>query len=148
MTVEQVLAIKKYCEGAYPIMKTDDDNDIVWIDMLKEFQYEGMLETVKRYIKTGNKFPPTLADLVFKFDYELNSLDKQIFLEMELNGEFQDKNQDKDIAAWNEKNKKRTSKFYMVFPNKSPEWFSEMYQKYKKDLETLYLGNKNLEQLN
>lgn len=146
MTQEQVLAIKKYCEAAYPIMKTNIDDDLVWIDMLKEYQYEGMMATTKKYILNSNRFPPTLSDLVKNFEYELTPFNKQVFYEMELNGEFEDRtSEDSEIRAWNTANRKRRVKHHLSTSDENwPSWFREMYQKYHDEIKKLYFGgNKN-----
>jgi hypothetical protein len=78
MTTKQVLAIKTYCEGAYPNMKKDSTADLVWIDMLKTYQYEGIMKAVKTYILSGNPYSPTIAVLIQNYGIELTSHNEKL----------------------------------------------------------------------
>lgn len=73
MTTKQAITIKTYCEGAYPNMKKDQTADLVWIDMLKTYQYNGMMQAIKKYINSGNVYSPTIAVLIQNYEFILSS---------------------------------------------------------------------------
>ena len=74
----QALAIKTYCEGAYPNMKKDSNADLVWIDMLKDYEYNGILMSVKKHILSGNKFAPSLAEIIKGYEMILTSNNEKL----------------------------------------------------------------------
>ena len=78
MDNSQALTIKAYCEGAYPNMKKDDTYDVVWFDMLKDYQYQGIMQSVKKYIMAGNKFPPTIAELIQGYETLLTDQNEKL----------------------------------------------------------------------
>ena len=103
MTKAETMAIRKYVEGAYNQVKTNNDSDLVWFDMLKDYDYQIMLKNLKDYIKSGNKYAPNLADLIGMYKPELLGENKKIFDLLEQNGFFDDESGDKEIAEWNKK---------------------------------------------
>lgn len=78
MNEKQALAIKQYCEGAYPNMKKDDSTDLVWIDMLQSYDFNGIMQSVKKHIYSGNKFAPSLAELIKGYELILNENNERL----------------------------------------------------------------------
>ena len=78
MNGQEVVLLRKYAEGAYPQMKQDAGSDVVWTDMLSSYEYFGVLQALKNYIKSGNRFAPTLAELIAGYQQVLSSFDADI----------------------------------------------------------------------
>ncbi len=133
MTKAETMAIRKYVEGAYNQVKTNNDSDLVWFDMLKDYDYQIMLKNLKDYIKSGNKYAPNLADLIGMYKPELLGENKKIFDLLEQNGFFDDESGDKEVAEWNRKNRIRKVTNWLLDIASSPSWFKEIYHNTKND---------------
>jgi hypothetical protein len=145
MTEVQVISIKKYCEAIYPMMKNDSDgdSDLVWYDQLKDEEYHGTMQALKNWIKKGNKFPPSIPELIFGYDYAVLEHQAEVIRMMDYDKYFDDpKGTDEEIAAFNKKNRIRRAKMYcsIDYPKERiPEWFKKDYLKYDERLKAEYI---------
>jgi hypothetical protein len=141
MTREQVLSIKKYVEGAYQTLKSDIDNDLVWIDMLKDQEYYGILESAKKYIRAGNKFAPTIGDLINGYEIVVDEFNKRVFMAMLVDGYFADKvSEDKEMRDWNTEKRTKQTKIWLSkgYPKEHiPQWFLDDWRKYSNEVKGL-----------
>lgn len=64
MTKEEYTQLKAYLIGAYQNLVI---TDIVWYDILKEYDFKMMLRASKNYIKQSS-FPPTIASLIKEYE--------------------------------------------------------------------------------
>lgn len=139
MTVQEVMLIKKYAEGAYPQLKQDEGNDLVWIDMLSPYELLGIKTTLQNYIRKGNKFPPTIADLISGYEMLLNSFDEDIINRMIQDNVFEG-------DEWNKPKNIEKARAWLSHPLKErvmPDWFREMYLRYKNQFEIQYFSPSN-----
>lgn len=150
MTVEQVLSIKKYVEGAYQTVKSDIDNDLVWIDMLKNEEYYGILESAKKYIRAGNKFPPTIGELIQGYEIVIDEFNKIVFDTMADDGYFVDRvSKDKEVREWNTHKRTKQTKIWLSknYPKEYiPQWFLDDWQKYASEVKQM-LANNNMQMI-
>ena len=150
MTVEQVLSIKKYVEGAYQTVKSDIDNDLVWIDMLKNEEYYGILESAKKYIRAGNKFPPTIGELIQGYEIVIDEFNKIVFDTMADDGYFVDRvSKDQEVRDWNTQKRTKQTKIWLSknYPKEYiPQWFLDDWQKYASEVKQM-LANNNMQMI-
>lgn len=150
MTVEQVLSIKKYVEGAYQTVKSDIDNDLVWIDMLKNEEYYGILESAKKYIRAGNKFPPTIGELIQGYEIVIDEFNKIVFDMMVDDGYFADRvSKDQEVREWNTQKRTKQTKIWLSknYPKEYiPQWFLDDWQKYASKVKQM-LANNNMQMI-
>lgn len=133
MTKTQAIAIKVYCEGAYPQMKDKGGSDEVWVDMLADYAYQEMLGAVKRYIASGNEYPPSIAALLKNYrEAKADAID-QIAEEIIKSRVFDDpENTPEEIRAWNRENRKQKMMKLFSWPrNLWPSWLREEYEKHE-----------------
>ena len=145
MRSEEILNIKKYVEGAYPNLKKDPDADIIWLDMLKDYNYLGVLEAVRNYIKSGNKYPPTLAEIIKGYEVVLDKHQEEVLTRMVNSGMFDDPNgADPEIAAWNKENRIDKARYWMSLEKPSwPGWFLTEYKKHLRNIIQIKYGGRN-----
>lgn len=67
MTDKQAIYIKTFLEGAFPILKETKESDLVYVVMLKEYDFETMFQATKNYIKKSC-YAPTIAGLIQEYD--------------------------------------------------------------------------------
>jgi hypothetical protein len=150
MTREQVLSIKKYVEGAYQTVKSDIDNDLVWIDMLKNEEYYGILESAKKYIRAGNKFPPTIGELIQGYEIVIDEFNKIVFDMMADDGYFVDRvSKDQEVRDWNTQKRTKQTKIWLSknYPKEYiPQWFLDDWQKYASEVKQM-LANNNMQMI-
>ena len=150
MTREQVLSIKKYVEGAYQTVKSDIDNDLVWIDMLKNEEYYGILESAKKYIRAGNKFPPTIGELIQGYEIVIDEFNKIVFDMMADDGYFVDRvSKDQEVRDWNTQKRTKQTKIWLSknYPKEYiPQWFLDDWRKYASEVKQL-LANNNMQMI-
>lgn len=133
-----------FCENAYHQLKEKDGGDEVWIEMLKEYQYEVMLSAVKNYIKSGKTYPPSIADLINAYGTEVITIYDGVLDAMEKDGVFNDpEKSDEDLEFWN-KDKRRKKAIVWLQSNNMPEWFRTVLQKYLKRTVLIYGGDQKL----
>ena len=150
MTREQVLSIKKYVEGAYQTVKNDIDNDLVWIDMLKGEEYYGILESAKKYIRAGNKFAPTIGELIQGYEIVIDEFNKIVFDMMVDDGYFVDRvSKDQEVREWNTQKRTKQTKIWLSknYPKEYiPQWFLDDWRKYASEVKQL-LANNNMQMI-
>ena len=150
MTREQVLSIKKYVEGAYQTVKNDIDNDLVWIDMLKNEEYYGILESAKKYIRAGNKFAPTIGELIQGYEIVIDEFNKIVFDMMVDDGYFVDRvSKDQEVREWNTQKRTKQTKIWLSknYPKEYiPQWFLDDWRKYASEVKQL-LANNNMQMI-
>lgn len=144
MNIQEVIALRKYAEGAYPQMKSTDTIDAVWLDMLQPYQPLGMMMALKSYIKTGNPYPPGVGELIKGYEKIVSGLDSDIIEKMDKEGIFDDpKETDREIAEWNRANRKSRATAWLSLWNREkviPSWFWEIYDQYRQRVEYKYFG--------
>jgi hypothetical protein len=147
MKDEQVVAIKKYVEGAYPMMKSNDDADLVWFDLLQDEEYYGILQSVKNYIRAGNKFPPGVSEVIQGYSLIIMEFNDEVLRLMDEDGFFNDSEEaDIEVAYWNKNNRKRKAAVWISkdFPKENiPNWFKEVYQNYESQIKAKYFALSN-----
>jgi len=145
MTTEQVLSIKKYVEGAYQTLKSNIDNDLVWIDILKDQEYYGILESTKKYIRAGNKFPPTMGELIQGYEIVVDDFNKIVFDMMADDGYFIDRvSENQEIKIWNTEKRTKQTKIWLSknYPKEHiPQWFLDDWRKYANEVKQLLASN-------
>ena len=136
------VAIKFYCEGAYPQMREKNGSDEVWIDMLSTYDYSIMLTATKQYIADGNEYAPSIASLIVAYKKQQERFTDDILQKMEEDGLFNDpSDSESEIALWNKKNRKRKVQMY-VMTGIMPLWFKNIYQRYQSKEITCLVTNK------
>jgi len=144
MNLQDIIALRKYAEGAYPQMKLSETSDAVWFDMMASYQLNGMMEALKTYIRSGNTYPPTVADLINGYETIISGFDSDIVEKMAREGVFDDsKGCDSEIADWNRTNRKNKALAWLSSPNRDrfmPLWFATLYDLYRTRVETKYFG--------
>ncbi len=147
MKDEQVVAIKKYVEGAYPMMKSNDDADLVWFDLLQDEEYYGILQSVKNYIRAGNKFPPGVSEIISGYSLIISGFADDVLKLMDDDGYFEDKEGlDSEISDWNRSNRKTKAFIWMStsFPKETiPNWFKQDYKRYESKIKAKYFALSN-----
>ena len=144
MTSDKAIVIKMFCENAYHQLKEKNGGDEVWVEMLKEYQYEVMLSAVKNYIKRGNTYPPSIADLINVYNSEVVTIYDDILNAMECDGVFNDPiGCDEEIETINIRHRREKSINWLQ-SNVMPDWFREILQKYLKKTVLIYGGGQKL----
>lgn len=130
MTAEGVIALRTIIKETYPLVKMESqEGDEVWYLLLQEYDFEPMQLALLEYIKSGNKFPPSAADLIRL--YEFHDPKTNLLLEyMDSKGYFNDPRGTRaDIAQFNYENRKRKAMWWIK--NRSiPEWLQKDLDKY------------------
>ena len=134
MTVQEVMLIKKYAEGAYPQMKQDEGNDLVWIDMFSPYEFLGIKTALQNHIRSGNKFPPTIAELIKGYEVLLDTFHEDI-----LNRMIQDNVFEGD--EWNKSKNIEKARAWLSHPMKvMPDWFKTIYLQYRNQIATQFFN--------
>ena len=141
MTTQELNQLRAYIKGAYPHVKDDEQDDIVWYDLLQGCDYLGVLQTVKSYIRAGNRFAPTVAELISGYESILDVFNDDILDKMAKDGVFDDPyciemidgrliETEPEVRRWNRE--KRITKAKNWLQAKSmPAWFKEKYDSYR-----------------
>ncbi len=142
MTAQELNQIRAYIKGAYPNFKDDENDDIVWFDLLQGYQYQGIMQALKSYIKSGNRFAPTVAELIKGYETILDDFNSDIIERMTRDGVFDDPycvemidgrliETEPEVRRWNRE--KRITKAKNWLQAKSmPDWFKDKYDSYRK----------------
>ena len=141
MTLEELTQLRAYIKGAYPASKDEESDDVVWFDLLHDYDYAGCLQTVKNYIKAGNRFAPTVAELISGYETTLDGFNDDLLERMARDGVFDDLDcvevkgreieTEPEVRRWNRD--KRIIKAKIWLQAKSmPSWFKEKYDSYRK----------------
>jgi len=133
--------VKAYVEGAYS-RPSDKKADVVWIDYLAALDYETCIKAIKTHIKSGNAYPPSLADIQRIYDetrIETNGeMIELVLLAMAKDGTLDDADKESEVAQWNRSQRIR----------KIREWLSrgfipDFVQKYIDRIKLLKLAPSN-----
>lgn len=152
MTAQELSQIRAYIKGAYPYTKDDEQDDLVWFDMLQTYDYAGVLHTVKAHIRSGNKYAPAIAEIIGGYESILDKANSDIIEQMTRAGEFDDQENvklhdgrviatDPEVSAWNKQNRIEKAERWLS-SGTMPDWFRKIYEKYKKVMTERYFGSK------
>lgn len=148
MSPEQVVAIRTMIKEAWPYAKLDSDTgDEVWFVILQEYKYKPMYDAVIHFIKGGNKFAPSLPELIKLYE-EFNQVElSEVVQFMEEKGYFNDPDgSDAETAMWN--HQKRLNKTMMFIESGTvPEWLQRDINKYYRMLHPTKIDGDNKKQL-
>ena len=141
MTIQELSQIKAFIKGAYPNSRDDEASDIVWYEMLQNQEYYGTLQAVKSHIRSGNRFPPTLSELIAGYEVIVQSFSNDILDLMDRDGYFNDPvGSDPALASWNKDNRKRKAQVWLSI-HKMPDWFKMDYQRYEGQIKVKYFAS-------
>lgn len=142
MTAKETLSILKYIKGVYPYTKDSELSNVVWIDMLKDEEYFGILESVKNYIREAHEYAPNVGQIIKGYDIIIKQFANDILNKMNDDGVFNDPIEtDIEIAMWNKNNRKRKALMWSQDLSKAPEWFVELYKSYEKEKKQLVFNS-------
>jgi len=149
VNTDQVLAIKRFAEGAYPQMKNDGGSDAVWIEMLSTYDFGGMMQTLKNHINGGNKYPPSIAELIGGYKNAVSEYDSKFVEWLEKTGKLADaEGTDAEIAALSLRHRKEKAVAIMSHPLRDsimPGWFAAWYAEYRAKVERRIYGTSALQ---
>lgn len=128
-------------------MKDDDESsDAVWFDMLRNEDYQGIMLALKSYIRAGNKYPPSIGELLKGYDNQILEFNNAVLETMERDGYFADSEvTDPEVARFNYENRKRKAMMWASrdYPKEHiPEWFLKDYKSYEERVKSLYFIDK------
>jgi hypothetical protein len=144
MTKSEVIMLRNYIKGAYGYDNGGESTDAVWFDLLQEYEYKGIMQAAKNHIKSGNNYPPRVAELIRGYELILDTLSDDIINRMERVGEFDDMVGDEEIRAWNKRNRIDKLKRWLAHPNRDrimPSWLQAIISKYQAEIKMKYFGN-------
>jgi len=75
MNNQEAIVLRRFAEGAYPQMHNEQGADAVWIEMLQDYPFNGVMEALKQRIRDGNKYPPNIGELIGGYKEMLSSFD-------------------------------------------------------------------------
>ena len=130
MNGTQAILIKKYIEGAFPFEKEKVGADAVFIEALNDYQYEGIMKSLKDYIQSGKPYAPSISILIKGYDIQLTPEQDYIFQLMDADDVFMDEQGDLEMRLWNYENRKKKAKKYLS-SGIMPEWFRELLEHYR-----------------
>lgn len=140
MKAEQVIMIRAIVNESYPYVKMDkEEGDEVWFLMLQDYNYELIQKSLIEYIKNGNKFAPSIADLIRLHDAKKENFRHPLIEFMFDKGYFDDIDGDgnkiyNELASWNRD--KRVKKHNMwLLEDRMPPIFKDDIEKYRKMME-------------
>lgn len=128
-------------------MKDDDESsDAVWFDMLRNEDYQGIMLALKSYIRAGNKYPPSIGELLKGYDNQILEFNNAVLETMERDGYFADGEAvDSEVARFNYDNRKRKALMWASkdYPKEHvPEWFLKDYKAYEEKVKSIYFIDK------
>ncbi len=142
MKKEEAIALKLYIQGAYPQMKDNIAGDESWKDILRDYDAKVMLKVVKEYIRSGNEYPPNLGTLCKGYEDFQNLFFDEVLERIIVDGHLNDPDgTDSEISDWNFKNRKQKCKMWIQNKNSMPEWFKEIYDKYRRETYDRLMSN-------
>ena len=89
MTQKEAMTIKQLIDGAYPIIKNNQDSDLSYVTILVEYDCYLMSLAVKEIIKTST-YPPTIANILDKYEKVRKDKLMTIVDDMNVKGVFPD----------------------------------------------------------
>ena len=135
MTENEVLAVKTYAEGAYPQMKSEKASDFVWVDMLSPYDLNTAMVSLQTYIKSGNRFPPTVADIIKGCGEAQKNQDEEFIAYLDNLGMFREAGEDDEVSRWNKDNREQKARNWLAHPLREkawPEWFRLLYTAFRE----------------
>jgi hypothetical protein len=142
MTKSEVIMLRNYIKGAYGYDNGGESTDAVWFDLLQEYEYKGIMQAAKNHIKSGNNYPPRVAELISGYELILDDFNDDILDKMAKDGVFDDPycvemidgrliETEPEVRRWNRE--KRITKAKNWLQAKSmPDWFKDKYDSYRK----------------
>ena len=140
MEAEQVIMIRAIINESYPYVKMDKaEGDEVWFLMLQDYSYEIIISVLKGYIKNGNKFAPSIAELIKLHDQRKESFRHPLVDFMLDQGYFDDRDKDGnklygELPSFNRDNRVRKHNMWLL-EDRVPEVFKKDLEKYRKLME-------------
>ena len=144
MTKSEVIMLRNYIKGAYGYDNGGESTDAVWFDLLQEYEYKGIMQAAKNHIKSGNNYPPRVAELIRGYELILDSLSDDIINRMERAKELDDTEGDEDVKAWNKRNRVEKLKVWLAHPNRDriiPDWLKTIISKYQNEIRSRLFGS-------
>ncbi len=144
MTKSEVIMLRNYIKGAYGYDNGGESTDAVWFDLLQEYEYKGIMQAAKSHIKSGNNYPPRVAELIRGYELILDSLSDDIINRMERAKELDDTEGDEDVKAWNKRNRVEKLKVWLAHPNRDriiPDWVKTIISKYQNEIRSRLFGS-------
>lgn len=142
MKQSEVIIIRRYIKNSFSIMKDDDDSsDAVWFDMLQHEDYNGILSSLKRYIRDGNKYPPSIGELIKGYNVMVLEFNNAVLDAMDKDGYFSSGDDDPTVERWNYDNRKRKAIMWASkdYPKEAvPDWFLKDYKDYEEKVKAVY----------
>jgi len=137
MKAEQVIMIRAIINESYPYVKMDkEEGDEVWFLMLQDYNYKIIQQALIDYIKNGNKFAPSIAELIKLHDKKKESFRHPLVEFMLGKGYFNDRDADgktihSELASWNRDNRVRKHNMWLL-EDRVPTIFQADLDKYRK----------------
>jgi len=133
MKQSETLLVKKYVESAYA-RTSDQSADAVWADFLAELDYGTCIQAVKAHIKSGNQYPPSLADIQRGYDLLVKSnetlLADTVVALLAKDGLLDDERGEDDVKAWNKQKRIEKVKTWLA-SGFYPEWLRKYVERAK-----------------
>jgi len=158
MTSQELSQLRAYIKGAYPQASDSENDDLVWYDLLQGYEYAGLLESVKRYIRNGNgtrnEFPPLPSQIIKGYETILDGFNLDILDRMASDGVFDDPEfvtitdlngikrtiaTEPEVRAWNRQKRIDRARNWLS-KNFLPDWFKRDYQRYEDLFKQKYFG--------
>ncbi len=99
MTPKEALQIKTVIEAAYPNVKPSKESDLVYISIFQDYDVQPMLAAAKEHIKAC-AFPPTIADLLRRYDNVQVNQNHAIISIMQAQGYFHSDEEIRKASQW------------------------------------------------
>jgi len=144
MTKSEVIMLRNYIKGAYGYDNGGESTDAVWFDLLQGYEYKGIMQAAKNHIKSGNNYPPRVAELIRGYELILDSLSDDIINRMERAKELDDAEGDEDVKTWNKRNRVEKLKVWLAHPNRDriiPDWLKTIISKYQNEIRSRLFGS-------
>lgn len=142
MKQSEVIIIRRYIKNSFSIMKDDDDSsDAVWFDMLQHEDYNGILSSLKRYIRDGNKYPPSIGELIKGYNVMVLEFNNAVLDAMDKDGYFSSGDDDPTVERLNYDKRKRKAIMWASkdYPKEAvPDWFLKDYKDYEEKVKAVY----------
>lgn len=149
MTVEQVITLRKYIDGAYPQQRQRtreeiEDADTVWFDLLKGEDFHLAMQSVKNYIRSGNNFPPSISLILEGCKAVVLQYNNRVLEMMDSDGYFNN-TAETDIETRRIRKQKAEIWVSNNYPKELiPEWFQRDYQRYERIVKQSLINSKAL----
>lgn len=148
MNAKEVIVIRTLIKESYPYVKMDNEQgDEIWFILFQEYQFKPMYEALINYIKQGNKFAPSAAELIKMHDNFNTLLINDVIAAMDVDGYFDDpEGTAAELAMFNHKNRLRKAVMW-IERGLGPDWFIKDYLKYYGNMYPQHIGNNSIKKL-